>query len=168
MRPDFVHETPPSHVRRAHRGTTGFWFELVVVHDSFQVGVVGKRSASVEKPAMAATTTQSLSALLRRTTIEDHEEVLKACNSALKKSKTDLEAQHVKVVALLKLDRYDDALRVIEAGGDKLKERIPLEQAYAQYKLGNYVEAAKIANVAGGERGIKHVEAQTVRGYMPE
>jgi signal recognition particle subunit SRP72 len=68
------------------------------------------------------------------------------------KSKTDLEAQHVKVVALLKLDRYDDALRVIEAGGDKLKERIPLEQAYAQYKLGNYVEAAKIANVAGGER----------------
>ncbi|KAI9876661.1 MAG: Signal recognition particle core component [Pleopsidium flavum] len=110
---------------------------------------------------MAATTTQSLSALLRRSTIEDHEEVLKACNSTLKKSKTDLEAQHVKIVALLKLDRYDDALRVIEDGGDKLKERIPLEQAYVQYKLGNYVEAERIVNAAGGERGIRQVGAQT-------
>lgn len=114
---------------------------------------------------MAATPTQSLSALLRRSTIEDHDEVLRACNSALKTSKTDIEAQHVKIVALLKLDRYEDALRVFEDGGEKLKERLPLERAYALYKQGKYVEAEKVTQLAGGERGLKHVEAQTVRDY---
>ena len=114
---------------------------------------------------MAATTAQSLSALLRRSTIEDHEEVLRACNSALKKSKTDIEAQHVKVVALLKLDRYEDALRVFEDGGEKLKDRLPLERAYALYKQGKYAEAEKVTQLAGNERGLKHVEAQTVRYY---
>ena len=65
----------------------------------------------------------SLSTLLRQTTIDDHEEVLKAANAALKKTKSDLEAQHVKAVALLNLERYDDVLKVFEDGGDKLKER---------------------------------------------
>ena len=111
---------------------------------------------------MAATSAQSLSTLLRRTTIEDHEEVLRACNSALKKSKTDLDAQHAKVVALLKLDRYEDASRVFEDGGDRLNDRLPLERAYALYKQGKYAEAEKVIQLAGGERGLKHVEAQTV------
>ncbi len=111
---------------------------------------------------MAATNSESLSALLRRTTIDDHEEVLKACNNALKKSKNDLEAQHVRVVALLKLDRYEDALRAFEDGGHGLKERLPLERAYALYKLGRYVEAEKAAQLKRGERGVKHIRAQTV------
>lgn len=114
---------------------------------------------------MAATTAQSLSALLRRSTIEDHDEVLRACNSALKKSKTDEEAQHVKVIALLKLDRYEDALRAFEDGGERLKDRLPLERAYALYKQGKYAEEEKVTQLAGGERGLRHVEAQTVRGY---
>lgn len=111
---------------------------------------------------MAAGSTHSLSALLHRTTIDDHEEVLRACNSTLKKSKTNLEVQHVKLIALLKLDRFDDALQVIDSGGDILKERIPLEHAYTQYKLGHYSEAERIAKGAEGQRGITHVEAQTV------
>lgn len=111
---------------------------------------------------MAAASVQSLSTLLQRASIEDHEEVLKACNAALKKSKNDIHAQHVKAVALLKLDRYDDSLRVLEEGGDALKKRASLEYAYALYKCGKWSEAADIAARLGSGRGAKHVEAQAV------
>ncbi|KAJ9211482.1 hypothetical protein DTO166G4_6903 [Paecilomyces variotii] len=109
---------------------------------------------------MAAAVVQSISSLLQRATIEDHEEVLKTCNAALKKSKNDTQAQHVKVVALLNLDRYDDALRVIEEGGDALKKRAALEYAYALYKSGKLSEAVDVAARSGAGRGAKHVEAQ--------
>ncbi|KAL1969262.1 hypothetical protein VTN77DRAFT_9454 [Rasamsonia byssochlamydoides] len=109
---------------------------------------------------MAAASVQSLSTLLQRSSIEDHEEVLKSCNAALKKSKNDIQAQHVKAVALLKLDRYDDALRVLEEGGDALKKKASLEYAYALYKCGRLSEAADFAARFGSGRGAKHVEAQ--------
>ena len=101
----------------------------------------------------------ALASLLKQTHIDDHEEVLKAANNALKQSKGDLDAQHVKLVALLKLDRYDDAIKALEVGGDKLKDRAQLEHAYALYKSGKPTEAAKIA-CQGARRGYKHVEAQ--------
>jgi hypothetical protein len=107
---------------------------------------------------------QSLTTLLRQISLDDHEEVLKAANAVLKKSKTDIEALHVKVVALLKLDRYEDSLRVLEEGGERLKERAPLEWAYALYKVGRYADVDSVARKAGREgRGLRHVEAQTVR-----
>ena len=102
---------------------------------------------------------QSLATLLRQTEIEDHDEVLKAANATLKQSKGDVEAQHVKAVALLKLDRYEDAINAIEAGGAKLKEKARLEYAYALYKSGRPAEAAEVAQ-EGIERGDRHVEAQ--------
>lgn len=109
-----------------------------------------------------ATPAKTLSALLQRTSINDHEEVLKACNASLKQSKGDLELQHIKFVALLKLDRYDDALRVLEEGGDRLKQRVPTERAYALYKVGDFEEAKNIAKRVSEERGARHVEAQAV------
>ena len=109
-----------------------------------------------------ATSAKSLSALLQRSSIDDHEEVLRACNASLKQSKGDLELQHTKLVALLKLDRYDDALRVLEEGGDRLKSRVPIERAYALYKVGDFEEAKKIAKRVSEERGARHVEAQAV------
>ncbi|KAK3058909.1 Signal recognition particle subunit SRP72 [Extremus antarcticus] len=102
---------------------------------------------------------QSLATLLKQTDIEDHEEVIRAADATLKQSKGDLEAQHVKAVALLKLDRYGDAVKAIEAGGAKLKDRARLEYAYALYKDGKSAEAAEIAR-EGSERGYTHVEAQ--------
>ena len=65
----------------------------------------------------------SLATLLKQADIEDHEEILKAADTALKQSKGDVETQHVRAVALLKLDRYEDGVKAIEAGGEKLKER---------------------------------------------
>ena len=106
----------------------------------------------------------SLSSLLGQSSITDDNEVLQAANAALNKSGKGVDAQHVKVVALLKLDRFDDALRTLEHGGAQLKERARLEHAYALYKSGKPEEAAKIAHsVSGGDlddRGMRHVEAQ--------
>lgn len=109
-----------------------------------------------------ATPVQSLTSLLQRSSIDDHEEVLRACNGSLKASKMDLDAQHAKVVALLKLDRYDDALRVLEESGDKLKGKAGIERAYALYKVGELEEAKRIAKVIAEDRGARHVEAQAV------
>ncbi|KAJ5427879.1 Tetratricopeptide-like helical [Penicillium cf. griseofulvum] len=82
---------------------------------------------------------QSLASLLQRASIDDHEEVLQSCNAVLTKSKADLQAQHMKVVALLKLDRYEEALKTFPgSGGDTLKQRAGLEYAYASY---NHLEA---------------------------
>ncbi|KXL50118.1 hypothetical protein M433DRAFT_151492 [Acidomyces richmondensis BFW] len=101
----------------------------------------------------------SLTSLLKQTSIDDHEEVLRAANTALKQNKNDLEAQRVKVVALLKLDRYDDAIQCFETAGNKLQEESRLEYSYALYKTGKPSEAAKIAQQGAG-RGYEHVEAQ--------
>ncbi|PYH73424.1 signal recognition particle subunit SRP72 [Aspergillus vadensis CBS 113365] len=103
---------------------------------------------------------QSLSSLLQRASIDDHEEVLQSCNAALAKSKSDLHAQHIKAVALLKLDRYEDCLRVFEEAGDGLKNRAALEYAYALYKCGQLDPAIEVVSRVAGERGALHLEAQ--------
>ncbi|OJJ44090.1 hypothetical protein ASPZODRAFT_72804 [Penicilliopsis zonata CBS 506.65] len=109
---------------------------------------------------MTAAVAQSLSSLLQRTTIEDHEAVLKSCNAVLAKSKSDTRAQHVKAVALLKLDRYEDCLRVFEDAGDALKQSAGLEYAYALYKCGKPEDAITIVSQLGAGRGAQHLEAQ--------
>lgn len=107
-----------------------------------------------------ASATPDLGALLKRATIDDHEAVLKACNVTLKQSKGDLNAQHAKVVALLKTDRFDDALRTLDAGGDGLHERTRYERAYALYKIGELEEAISLVQSIDEGRGMKHLEAQ--------
>lgn len=107
-----------------------------------------------------ATPAKTLSALLQQTSIDDHEEILRACDASLKHSKGDVELRHIKFVALLKLDRYDDALRVLEEGGDRLKQKVPIERAYALYKIGDYEEAKNLAKLVSEDRGARHVEAQ--------
>ncbi|KAL5343689.1 hypothetical protein BJX70DRAFT_119198 [Aspergillus crustosus] len=104
--------------------------------------------------------TQSLSSLLSRASIDDHEQVLQACNATLAKSKSDIQAQHVKIIALLKLDRYEDCLRVFEDGGDKLKKKAALEYGYALYKSGNPDAAIETVSDLADDRGARHLEAQ--------
>ena len=105
---------------------------------------------------------QSLNSLLQRSTIDDHEEILQACNTALKKRKTDVEAQHAKAIALLKLDRYNDAARFFAEAGSELQARAPLEYAYTLYKTAKLSEAVEIASNLSGSHGARHVEAQAV------
>ena len=108
---------------------------------------------------MAANSSANLTSLLRGASIDDHDEVLKAANAVLKSSKSNPEALHTRVVALLKLDRFDDALRALDDGGDKLAERCTLEKAYALYKTGQLAEAQELAQGHDG-RGLKHIAAQ--------
>ena len=113
--------------------------------------------------ASMTSATSDLSALLKKSTIEDHEAVLKACNARLKQSKNDLEAQHVKVIALLKLERYEDALRVLDAAGDPLKQKALFERAYTLYRTGEYEHARDLAKSIHDDRGARHIAAQAVR-----
>lgn len=110
-----------------------------------------------------AATAKSLSSLLAQASIDDHDEVLKAANAAIKKSKSDQDAQHTKAVALLHLDRYEDALAVFEATKE-LQARARFEYAYALYKTGNAAKAVQIVEAAGPDsgRGMKHMLAQAV------
>ncbi len=110
-------------------------------------------------PAIAA-----LNSLLRGTSIEDHDEALKLANAAIKTSKGKpddlLVAQHTRVVALVKLDRFDDGLRAIAEGGIALEKRCVLEKAYALYKTGDLEAAESLLQTDGAGRGMKHVAAQ--------
>lgn len=105
---------------------------------------------------------QSLSSLLQRASIDDHEEVLQSCNEALAKSKSDVNVQHIKIIALLKLDRFEDAMRVFESGGDALKKQAALERGYALYKCGKMEEAREALAQSSASRGASHLEAQVV------
>ncbi|KAK6000099.1 hypothetical protein QM012_004087 [Aureobasidium pullulans] len=107
---------------------------------------------------MAAT----LASLLGQASITDHDQVLSACETTLAKSKNDLQALHVKIVALLNLDRFQDAIATVEAGGEDIKQRARLEYAYALYKNGQPAKAAEVARQDTNEsdRGLRHVEAQ--------
>ncbi|KIX93196.1 uncharacterized protein Z520_11050 [Fonsecaea multimorphosa CBS 102226] len=108
---------------------------------------------------MSASLPSTLSSLLKKSTLEDHEQILSECNKSLKASKgSDSETQHVKVVALLKLDRYEEAVKFIEDTAG-LKKKVELEYAYALYKTGRLKEAAELAATIKG-RGAQHIEAQ--------
>jgi signal recognition particle subunit SRP72 len=103
-----------------------------------------------------------LATLLRQTHLDSHEDLLKAANATLKKSKNDITAQHVRAIALLKQDRYDDAIRAFEEAGEALKEKAALAYAYGLYKAGALKESEEVATRAGSdERGVSHVLAQT-------
>lgn len=111
--------------------------------------------------------TKSLSALLAQTSIEDHEEVLRAANADIKKSKADIDAQHSKAVALLHLDRFDDALKVFE-DVKELQDRAQFEYAYTLYKTGDAAKAVKVAQGSGTktlDRKTQHILAQAVRAH---
>lgn len=111
---------------------------------------------------MASTSAQSISALLQKSSLDDHDEILRSCNAVLKKSKSDVLAQHAKAIALLKLDRYDEALQIFESAGKTLQEKAPLDYAYSLYKNGNHRKAAEsVAGLKEG-RGARHLQAQAV------
>lgn len=106
--------------------------------------------------------TSNLTSLLARANIDDHGEALTAADAALAAAPKDLTAQHTKVTALLRLERYDDALRVIASGGDALEARCVLGSSYALYKTGQLDEAFELLKKhgGGGDRALRHVAAQ--------
>ncbi|KAK6948714.1 hypothetical protein Daesc_010484 [Daldinia eschscholtzii] len=111
-----------------------------------------------------ASAAAKLTSLLRASTIQDHDEVLEAANAAIQASKKDIEAQRTRVVALLKLDRFEDALRAVAEGGDELEKECVFEKSYALYKSGQLEDAAKTLDRASTSsktsRPFRHLAAQ--------
>ena len=108
-----------------------------------------------------AASAKSLSSLLAQTSIDDHDEILRASNADLKKSKNNIDAHHVKAVALLHLDRYDDAAKVFE-DVPQLQEKARFEYAYALYKSGDAAKAVEVAAKDDSSRAMRHVLGQAV------
>ncbi|KAI5856638.1 hypothetical protein GGS23DRAFT_398119 [Durotheca rogersii] len=108
--------------------------------------------------------TATLASLLRASTIQDHNEILKAANAVIRASKQDVNAQRTRVVALLKLDRFDDALRAIDEGGHVLAKKCLFEKSYALYKSGRLDDAEKAVQTestsAVSSRAVHHLTAQ--------
>ncbi|OQO13742.1 hypothetical protein B0A48_01972 [Cryoendolithus antarcticus] len=106
----------------------------------------------------------TLTSLLSKSTIEDHAEILSAAQKSITQSKggtSDVNAQRTALVALLKLDRFAEAVAFVDTY-PKLKEEARLEYAYTLYKAGRPAEAAEIAaKGSDGGRGLRHVEAQS-------
>lgn len=103
----------------------------------------------------------TLNSLLRSTSIIDDEEVLKAATAAIKNNSGDFSSHHARLVALLKLDRFDDALRAIDEGGDRFDTACALEKAYALYKTGKLDEATRVLKSSTRrDRSFRHVAAQ--------
>ncbi|CAZ86131.1 unnamed protein product [Tuber melanosporum] len=108
-------------------------------------------------------TLESLLSTLSITGDADHASVLKHANNVLKSEKSHKRALHTKAVALINLDRYEDAFSVLSV--PELAGEAVLERAYCLYKLGR-LEDALAAAVEGArsggrdERGLRHVEAQ--------
>lgn len=118
---------------------------------------------------MGDTAVVALNSLLRGASIDDHAEALDLASAAVLAAKGRgahlVPAQHTRVVALLNLDRFDDALRVIAEGGDALAATCVFEKAYALYKTGDLEAAEAVLQDAGvsagrAQRGLKHIAAQ--------
>ncbi|KAF8533156.1 hypothetical protein BDD12DRAFT_919352 [Trichophaea hybrida] len=114
-------------------------------------------------------TPDSLESLLKKLSLTDdgpdHEEILKHANNVLKSSKGNTHALHTKVVALLNLDRHEDALRVFTSNeGQKIADVAVLERAYCLYKVGKLQEAVELSQTAAASdqsaRALKHIAAQ--------
>ena len=133
------------------------------LEDDAAIGASIKETAVPSTTLEMATAVPALSALLKKATIVDHHEVLNAANAEVQRSKGDVEAQHAKAVALLQLDRYDEAVQLFEGAGNALKKRAKLEHAYALYKSGNLEQAQVIAQGIDENRGAQHLNAQIVR-----
>jgi signal recognition particle subunit SRP72 len=107
----------------------------------------------------------ALNSLLRSSSIDDDQEALRLADAAIKSSRAGaddqlLAAHHTKVVALLKLDRFEDALRAISSAGSRLEDQCLLEKAYALYKTGQLSDAETVLKKAQPSRGARHVAAQ--------
>ncbi|BFZ60420.1 Signal recognition particle subunit SRP72 [Saitoella coloradoensis] len=87
----------------------------------------------------------------------DHSEVVKVSNRILAHQSQNLDALKAKVIALIKLDEYENAMELL---GKLPETEATLERAYCYYKTGKEVEAAGLTKDSE-DRAMQHVAAQT-------
>ncbi|KAF3915366.1 hypothetical protein AA313_de0206452 [Arthrobotrys entomopaga] len=115
---------------------------------------------------MSTSTPASLAVLLQNLSLDesqDHEEVLRHANNILKNN-SDPQTLKTRVVALIKLERYDEAIKSIEQAGGSASAGLGFEHAYCLYKQGNLEGALAISadglSTERRQRALKHLHAQ--------
>jgi len=107
----------------------------------------------------------SLTSLLSRLTLaassKDYEQVLHLSNDLLSSSPADARAAKQKLIALIKLDKYKDALAFLEECVALKSQNTLLERSFCLYKLGKCAEAAKVLESATG-LAAEYIRAQNV------
>ncbi|KAK7207407.1 hypothetical protein BZA70DRAFT_271202 [Myxozyma melibiosi] len=111
----------------------------------------------------------SLQDLLANLTVhvtnEEHDSVVAVADKVLAQNPSDSKARKAKIIALVKVDRYAEALAELEKSPEE--KGLELEKAYSLYRLGKLEDAnAAIDKAVAGEvggaalRGLKHLKAQ--------
>jgi hypothetical protein len=107
----------------------------------------------------------NLSELLSRLSLaassNDFDRLLQVSNDVLKSSSTNALAAKQKILALIKLDKYKDALTFLEESTFLDRKEIVLEHGFCLYKLGRGIEAEKVLEQGSG-RAVEHIQAQNV------
>lgn len=101
----------------------------------------------------------ALATLLKKSTLDDHDALLKASNQALSASSNDSQAQQVKAIALVKLDRHEEALQHFEKYKD-IQQSLPEAFAYVLYKNDKFTEAVAALSDTKDSRGAEHIRLQ--------
>ncbi len=90
------------------------------------------------KPGSEAVLKQLYSDLVTQQAAGDLEKVVKTCNRVLNVNHVDSKAFHVKIVALIKLSKFEMALQQLK---ERPQQRLRFEEAYALYRLNKSKDA---------------------------
>lgn len=91
----------------------------------------------------------------------DYDRVLDLADELLKSSPTNSRAAKQKLTALIKLDRYKEALAFLDNSTCLKNEETVLERGFCLYKVGKCVEAEEVLKTTTG-RAVEHIRAQNV------
>lgn len=91
----------------------------------------------------------------------DYDKVLEIADQVLKSSPLDSLAAKEKITALIKLDRYKEALAFLTESTFLKDEETLLERGFCLYKVGKCAEAEEVLKTASG-RTADHIRAQNV------
>ncbi|KAK9696615.1 Signal recognition particle subunit SRP72 [Basidiobolus ranarum] len=105
------------------------------------------------------------SELERLLNLVEYEKATKVCNKILKLNPEDRDALHVKIVTLIRLENYKEALKVFETTKNAEIKALVFEKAYCLYRDHQLEEALKIVRQAlketqSQEFSLRHLEAQ--------
>jgi predicted Zn-dependent protease len=120
-----------------------------------------KRKHEVSSTSSNASLADLFSKLSLAASSNDYDRVLDLADQLLKSSPADSRAAKEKITALIKLDRYKEALTFLAESTFLTDQETVLERGFCLYKVGKCVEAAEVLKTASG-RAADHIRAQNV------
>ncbi len=97
---------------------------------------------------------------------EEHLEVLDNSSKILRVTPDHEEALRKKVIALINLDKYDEAFKTINEFPKNVDLFLSLEKAYVLYKLHKHDDLKELISKIPSHRGLDHILAQDVSSSL--